>query len=107
MMILYRTSIIPASLSRTSLMNLGKYYLGRQCTSYSHDFFHKVHTHLVDKRSVQIRKLVCVPCTHYRDMVKCSYPTLISSFIRMFRLFMNFRHLGDYFVFSLPALYVI
>ena len=57
MMILYRTSIIPASHSRISLMNLGKYYQGGQHTSQSRDFFHKERSNFVEKMLVSDKKI--------------------------------------------------
>ena len=65
---------------------------------HSHVIWTIRNTYIFSKQpSTQVEKLICVSRMHYRrKTVQRSYPSLVSSFICMFHLFMKFRHLRVY-----------
>ena len=60
--------------------------------------FYKTHIYLENKMVASDKKIGLLGCAYITELntVRCSYPAMISSFIFMFHVFINFRHLRDY-----------
>ena len=66
---------------------------------HSHVILTIRNTHIFSKHpSTQVKKTYCASRIHYiaKNGTQRSYPSLVSSFICMFHLFMKFRHLRVY-----------